>query len=308
MELKIPILTGPSGSGKSQIIHDLGNKIPISIISADSRQVVRGFDIGSGKPSPKERSDYDYHLLDLIDPGEKYSAYRFAQDAESAIGSILARKRIPIICGGTGLYIRALTEGIMEIESDNSEIRIALEEELRNNGPEELFRALKVIDPDQAEKIHPNNIVKVMRALEIYRQTGKTKTGLAKSGDNFASQYSFSVVGLLPATDILYQAINLRVEKMLDRGWMAEIQGLIEKWGEDKIRSSKAIGYSELVDGAKGDREIEGVLETIKMNTRRFAKRQKTWLRGSRDTKIVSEPSEAGVRINQILARFQSKL
>jgi len=171
----IPIICGPTGSGKTSVAVQLAAGFPIEIISADSRQVIKHLDIGTAKPTPDEQQAVRFHLIDLIEPGERYSAFQFIEDCDTAAGDIIGRKRIPVVVGGTGLYLKALTEGVVEIEQDRPEIRQHLEDEMARLGPEVMHRRLVELDPAEAERIHANNRVRVLRALEIYELTRRVQ-------------------------------------------------------------------------------------------------------------------------------------
>ena len=188
---RIPVICGPTASGKTAIAVSLASSFPIEIVSADSRQIIRRLDIGTAKPTADERKAVRFHLLDLIDPGERYSAYQFIEDADATISDIVSRKRIPVIVGGTGLYLRALVDGVIEIESDNPEIRERLQKEMDTIGPEMMHRRLAQIDPAEARAIHPNNRIRVLRALEIYELTHQPKSKLMASGAYKKSRYEY---------------------------------------------------------------------------------------------------------------------
>ena len=178
----IPIICGPTGSGKTAVALELCARGRYEIVNADSRQIIRHLNIGTAKPSEEERRRAVFHLIDIIEPGESYSAVRFLADATRAIKEILGRGNQPLIVGGTGLYLRALSEGIVQIESDDIAIRDQLQQELEKLGNDAMYDQLLRVDPLEAAKVHPNNSVRVLRALEIFRQTGKTKSELVSSG------------------------------------------------------------------------------------------------------------------------------
>lgn len=286
------IICGPTGSGKSVLAHEIAASRNGAIISADSRQVVRGFDIGSAKPSAAERERYNYRLLDLVDPGQRFNAFDFKERAEKEIKRVFAAGQTPIICGGTGLYIRALTDGIIEIPSPDAELRARLEAESKELGPEGMHDKLRRIDPLEAEIIHAHNVVRVVRAIEIYYLTGKTKSELKHSQRHGETAYAYRQLALTPPIEIVYQRINARVDQMLEQGWLDEVRELLDKHGADALRRAKTIGYDELVEHLTGGGELSAAVELIKQNTRRFAKRQMTWLRGVEDVELFPSSPE----------------
>ncbi len=299
----ILIITGPTGSGKSGIAHQLADEFPLTIISADSRQIITGFDIGSAKPSQNDRERYDYRLLDIIQPGETYSAFRFKEDVEREIKRALRAGRIPIICGGTGLYIRAAVEGIFEIPTPDAELRQRMANDAEKLGAQGLHDKLRAIDPLEAEIIHANNTVRVQRALEIYYLTGKTKSELAESQRLTARPYEFTQLALTPPIADVYAKIESRVDLMFEQGWLAEVEALVERWGIEKIIAARAIGYTEITRHIEGELSLTAAVELIKQNTRRFAKRQMTWLRGADSVEFFAGSAALKNRALSILER-----
>ncbi|MBN4076387.1 tRNA (adenosine(37)-N6)-dimethylallyltransferase MiaA [Gemmatimonas aurantiaca] len=286
------IVTGPTGSGKSSVAHQLAERHKLSIISADSRQVVRGFDIGSAKPSVEEQERYRYRMLDLINPGERFSAFDFKEQAEKEIRKSFVAGFTPVVCGGTGLYIRALTDGIVEIPSPDAELRAKLASEAKELGAEGMHDRLRQIDPLEAELIHPHNIIRVTRAIEMYYLTGKSKSELLHSQRHSDTPYNYRQLALTPEISAVYQRINNRVDAMIEAGWLDELRELYEKFGEVALRRAKAIGYTELLDHLVNQQDLRVSVELIKQNTRRFAKRQMTWLRGVEHIEFHTSSSE----------------
>lgn len=288
----IPIICGPTGSGKTAVALELASFYPIEIVSADSRQVVRYLDIGTAKPTADERRKVPFHLLDLIDPGERYSAFRFITDASRVIGEILARGHLPVVVGGTGLYLRALTEGVVEIEEPDLQLRERLEKEAVALGPEKMYQRLKEIDPLEAARIHPNNRVKVLRALEIFYLTGKTKSELTATGGYRKGDFEFKYHCLVPDRALLYERINERTDEMIAAGWLAEIEQLCRDGWADRIRAANIIGYNELIGVMQGQMKLEYAVGQIKQQTRRYAKRQITWFRHQTDGCFLKSANE----------------
>lgn len=293
----IPIICGPTASGKTSLAVELAEQYPIEIVSADSRQMVRYLDIGTAKPTSEERKRVPFHLIDIIDPGERYSAFRFINDASQAIAEILSRGKRPLVVGGTGLYLRALTDGVVEIEPGDMVVRERLERELAENGAEPMWERLRQIDPLEAAKIHPNNRVRLIRALEIFELTGKSKSEMTVSGGYRKSEYLFEYYCLVPPRPELYDAINRRVDLMLTGGLVAEFESLVAQGYLERIRRANIIGYNELVQWKDGRLSLEQAAAEIKQNSRRYAKRQMTWFRGQEGCQFY----ETAAAIRQIL-------
>jgi tRNA dimethylallyltransferase len=275
----IPIICGPTASGKTALAVELAGRHPIEVVSADSRQIIKRLDIGTSKPSPEEREKVRFHLIDLIEPGERYTAFRFIEDAGRAIKDVLQRGHVPVVVGGTGLYLRALTEGVVEIEQDDLGIRQQLEEEMEQLGPKAMYERLSKIDRLEAARLHPNNKVRVIRALEIFYLTGKPKSELTATGTRRESQYSYQYYCLLPERQALYHTIEARIDGMMERGLLDEIRRLIQNGMQEQIKKANVIGYTELLDHLDGKATLSETISLIKQNTRRYAKRQITWFR-----------------------------
>lgn len=287
--VSIPIIYGPTGSGKTAAAIELAGKFPIEIISADSRQIIRGLEIGTAKPTAQEQAAVPFHLMDIIEPGERYSAMRFIEDTDKAIDDIYERGKTPIVVGGTGLYLRALTEGFVLIENQDNEIRLRLEEELERVGKQAMWDRLNQLDPDEADRIHANNGVRVVRALEICALTGQTKTELAATGSYKKSKYCFNYFCLMPDREKLYARINERVDQMIAAGLQAELEALIENGRKQELLAANVIGYAELLDYIDGHTDLNEAIRLIKQNSRRYAKRQCTWLRQQIDGELFTD-------------------
>lgn len=286
--IKIPILCGPTGSGKTSVALEIATKLPIEIISADSRQMIKHLDIGTAKPTQEEQKQVRFHLVDIIEPGKDYSAFKFIEDTDKAIKQIISNGHIPVIVGGTGLYLKALTDGIFDIESDNSKVRIEIEKELEELGVEKMYNKLKEVDPEEAARFHPNNKVRIIRALEIFRLTGKPKSELAKSASYKKSRHQFHFYCLNPSREKLYQSIENRVDKMMEAGLLDELKGLIERGMAASVQKMNVIGYDELLNHINGNSSLEDAVLLIKQNSRRYAKRQVTWFRHQIDCENFS--------------------
>lgn len=287
----VPIICGPTASGKTSLAIELAAEYPIEIVSADSRQMVRYLDIGTAKPTAEESKRVPFHLIDIIEPGERYSAFRFIDDASNAIADIFKRGKLPLVVGGTGLYLRALTDGVVEIDPADMAIRERLEQELVEIGPERMWKRLNSIDPLEAAKIHPNNRVRLIRALEIFELTGKSKSEMTASGGYRKSEYSFEYYCLAPPREELYETINRRVDMMVDAGLAAEFENLVSRGCLEPMRRANIIGYNELILWKEGRLSFEQAIAEIKQNSRRYAKRQMTWFRGQAGCRFYESPS-----------------
>ncbi|UCD93744.1 MAG: tRNA (adenosine(37)-N6)-dimethylallyltransferase MiaA [Candidatus Zixiibacteriota bacterium] len=289
----IPVLTGPTGAGKTSVALKLLKKYPgLHVLSADSRQIYKHLSIGTDKPSAEFLEKYNFHLVDIVEPGERYTAFDFVSDSEKLLKELLQAGQLPLICGGTGLYVKSLVEGIVEIPEDDFSIRDRLEEEAVDKGPAYLYEKLRKIDPLEAKKTHPNNIKRIIRALEIYHLTGKAKSEIIASAAGGDTKYDFDVSCLMPPRDELYADINKRVDLMVKSGLLAEVEGLYELGLKDKVKEINIIGYNELFKYFDGEISLESAINLIQQNTRRFAKRQITWFKGMSKIRYFSSGAD----------------
>jgi len=284
---KVIVIAGPTASGKTDLAIKLAHEINGEIISADSMQIYRGMDIGTAKPTMEERQGIPHYLIDIVDPDEEYSVAHFQRDAKNCIKEILNRGKVPIVAGGTGLYINSLVYNINFSETTADwEYRKQLEEIARDKGPEELHRFLQKVDPVSAEKIHPNNIKRVIRALEVFKTTGKPISQHQLESRTEKPEYEFKIFGLEMDRKILYERINKRVDKMMEMGLYEEVESLLEKYSPDLV-SLQGIGYKEIISAIKGEYSLEEAVEKIKLNTRHLAKRQITWFKKTENLRWI---------------------
>ncbi len=276
---KIIAVVGPTASGKTNLAVSLAKKFGGEVISADSMQVYRGMDIATAKPDEDEMSGIRHHLISIISPEEEFSVSEFKALAEKAIGDIASRGKIPIIAGGTGLYVDTLLKNTNFLDNTkNEEIRKGLEERCKSEGTEKLYGELKECDPAAAEKIHPNNSLKIIRALEIFLSSGKTLTEQNEVSHTVESPYDSLILGLTAEDrSFLYERINRRVDMMLKAGLEKECRAFYEN--ESASTANQAIGYKELKPYLDGEISLCEAAENLKMATRRYAKRQLTWFR-----------------------------
>ena len=283
------VVVGPTASGKSAYAIEKAIQLDGEIISGDSMQIYRGMDIGTAKPTADETCGIPHHLIDIADIEEPFSAARFVELASSAVADITARGKLPIIAGGTGLYIDTLISGTqLSATEDDPALRAELFRYAEENGALALHARLFEVDPEAANTIHPNNIKRVARALEIYYNTGKTKTELDIKSRQADSIYAPHVVYIQPKErETIYERIDKRVDIMFERGLEAEVKSLYEKGLKDTPTASQAIGYKEFYPYFEGLCDINAVKEAICLNTRHYAKRQLTWFNRKPTDEII---------------------
>ncbi len=286
MPPKFPLLAivGPTASGKSSLAIALAERLGGEIISCDSMQVYRGMDIGTAKATPAERAAVPHHLLDLIAPNEPFSAADFAAAAHAAIADITSRGRLPIVCGGTGLYLDALLRPTAyAAPAPDPALRAALAADLAASDPETMHARLAALDPETAAAVHPNNTKRVLRALEICIATGRTKSALDAESTVGECPYAARVFGLRWPREVLNARIDVRVDAMLDEGLLDETAHLLAAGHlEPGTTAYAAIGYKELLPHLRGEEALAASVERLKIATHRYAKRQMTWF-GAKD-------------------------
>lgn len=262
--------------GKTQVAVNLAQRIPLEVVSADSRQVYRRMDIGTGKPSPAELRAVRHHLIDMVDPDERYHAARFRSDALAAIEEIRQQGRLPVVVGGTGLYIRALLRGLHPAPPGDLEFRRGLEEWARGREAGALHRRLAEVDPEAAKRISPKDKVRIIRALEVYSLTGKPLGVLSHWRESDPS-WNLLMVGLTMPRPTLAEALRERVEAMVARGLRAEVQMLLEAGYDESLSAMKGIGYRHFAWVIRGRLGEPAAIRLMKRDTTRYAKRQWTW-------------------------------
>lgn len=281
---KIIVICGPTASGKTSLSIELAKKISGEIISADSMQIYKDMNIGTAKPTIEEMQGIKHYLLDFVSPDERYSVADYTKDAKKAIEEILKKGKTPIIVGGTGLYIDSLIYGIeyQEIQFDEK-YRKELEIKADQNGLQELFEEAKKIDPKAVEKISPNDKKRILRILEIYNATGKTKTEQNIESRQKEVEYDYHVYALNWDRQVLYDRINKRVDIMIQNGLIQEVKNILKKYNKFPT-AMQGLGYKEVVAYLNGEYTEEEMIEKIKMESRRYAKRQLTWFRKNKQT------------------------
>ena len=283
---KLIIITGPTGTGKSEVAVELAEEFNGEIISADSMQVYKYMDIGTAKASKVLQDKVKHHLIDIKDPKVDYNAALFVSDAEKAIEDIKSRGKNILVVGGTGLYIKALVEGLSDAPESDESVRERLLEDEKSHGKGYLYGRLKEVDPRSAETIHENNTHRVIRALEVFELTGKPFSEYAseqKVESKFETLKIASDIAMEDDREKLYSRINLRVKKMMDSGLVEEVQSLIDRGYSSDLKSMSSLGYKEVICFLEGDLSLEDCVELIQKNTRHYAKRQLTWFKADSD-------------------------
>lgn len=290
MKKTVLAVVGPTASGKSALAIELAKRFDGEIICCDSMQIYREMNIGTAKPSAEEQSVVKHHLFDFADPKESFSCADYVLCAEKVVEEIISRGKMPIFCGGTGLYLdRFLSGAQFEDTEIDEKFRREMNEFALEYGNEALHEKLREIDPISADEIHPNNVKRVIRALEIYKTSGRTKSELDKESKKIESNYRSIQIGLkYEDRELLYERINLRVDKMMQGGLLEETKELLESGVFEKnATAAQAIGYKELLTYFNGTRKIEEAIEDLKMATRRYAKRQMTWFSSHGDVNWI---------------------
>ena len=280
---KVIVICGPTASGKTGLSIELAKKIGGEIISADSMQIYKEMDIGTAKATEKEMQGIKHYMINIIYPNERYSVADFKKDAENSIEEILNKNKIPILVGGTGLYIDSVVNRIEYNEIDTDlKYRGKLEKIAEKDGLEKLYKMALEIDKNATEKISVNDKKRILRILEIYKSTGKTKTELELESRKKEPKYSFFLFGTELAREKLYNKINLRVDKMIEEGLIEEVEKITQKY-KDFPTAMQGLGYKEIKEYLEGNCTKEEAIEKIKMETRRYAKRQITWFKRNKD-------------------------
>jgi len=283
MELNSPlptilVIVGPTGSGKTSLALTIAKRTPAEILSADSRQVYRYLTIGTAKPSAAELKEAKHYFIDEILPDQHFSAGEFGVEGRKIIGDIVKRKKLPIVVGGTGLYVRSLVDGLFAGPGRKEDLRDDLEARLESEGAEVLLEELRRVDPEAAARMLPSNQRRIIRALEVYYATGKP---ISQHHDEHKKKKIFNpvFVGLHWERKRLYERIDSRVEKMLAAGFVDEVKNLLSRGYDDRLKSLQTVGYKEVFAFLREEIAIDRMAELMKQNTRRFAKRQLTWFR-----------------------------
>lgn len=306
---KLLVIIGPTAVGKTKLSIELAKRFNGEIISGDSMQIYRGMDIGTAKIKPEEMEGIPHHLIDIREPDESFSVAEFQQLVRAKISEIAKKGKLPIIVGGTGLYIQSVIYDYQFSDAAADEgFRLQLEERAKNEGVEVLHQELTQIDPESAGQIHPNNVRRVIRALEIYHCTGK-KVSDVQSEQQPDLLYETALIGLSMDREILYKRINMRVDLMMEEGLLTEVKQLHDQELRD-CQSIQAIGYKEIYDYLDGKISLEQAVENLKQNSRRYAKRQLTWFRNKMSVQWfdVTEVQNFPKKLTEISHYVEGKL
>ncbi len=297
----VVVIVGPTAVGKTAVAIELVSMIGGEIVSADSMAVYRGMDVGTAKPDLEDRKKAKFHLIDVADPAKPFSVGEYQQLAHEAIDDILSRNPPAIVVGGSGLYVRAAVDGLAaSIGPENPKIRQRLAEEAERCGREHVHARLARVDPQSAQRIHPNNLKRVIRALELYETTGTPASALFEMDSERAPRFPDArFFGLALKRPALYARIEERADAMIEAGLVEEVAGLLARGADPGLPSMQGLGYKEIAGYLQGDHSRDAAVAELKKNTRRFAKRQYTWFR--------ADPRIAWVDVNGLTAREVSK-
>ncbi|MGC1403624.1 MAG: tRNA (adenosine(37)-N6)-dimethylallyltransferase MiaA [Thermodesulfobacteriota bacterium] len=277
---RLVIITGPTAVGKSGLGHGLAREMGGEIINADSMQIYRSMDIGTAKPAPAERREVLYHLIDIIHPDQPFDASEFRIRAQAVIQELHLRQVPIFVIGGTGLYLRVLQRGLFSCPKPKAEIREKWKKNSLVYGPQFLWETLRAQDPLSAARIHHRDTYRLIRALEVLELTGCPISDWQQWGQEGEPDYEILWIGLTLDRQVLYQRINQRAEKMIAQGFLEEVRGLLHLGYSPELKSMKSLGYRHLAKVLQGDLELPEALDLLKRDTRRYAKRQLTWLSG----------------------------
>ncbi len=297
-------LAGPTVCGKSELGVRLAVRLNAEIVSLDSMALYRGMDIGTAKPSLEMRNSVPHHLIDVIDPHEEFSVAEYAEAARAACGAILSRGRVPLFVGGTGLYLRSILRGVFEGPPADWDYRRELEQQVVGREPGLLHERLREVDADSARSIHPNDLRRVIRALEVHHLTGRTLSEQQQQHTLPEEQRPRHVYWLSPDRDWLYDRINRRVEDMIDGGLAQEVHKLLRSGKPMSRTARQALGYKEVIDHLEDKASMEETIDRIQTRTRQFAKRQHTWFRNLEECHAIelSPDENANALCDRLLA------
>ncbi|MCP4095365.1 MAG: tRNA (adenosine(37)-N6)-dimethylallyltransferase MiaA [Planctomycetaceae bacterium] len=305
LALKCWFLTGATASGKTKVSLELARILDAEIISLDSMAIYRGMDIGTAKPDSAQRSAVPHHLIDIVDPPEAFSVSEYRDSALEKIREIHESGKQVLFVGGTALYLKALLRGLFEGPPADWDFRKEIEQEIENSGAEFLHQRLAMIDPVSAHKLHENDHRRIIRALEVYKQTGKPISHWQMQFDEGRQADQCRVFTIRHDRPVLHQRIEARVEAMFSEGLVDEVRGLLERWSDIGKTASQAVGYREVIDFLSDKMTMEETVERVRVRTRKFARHQETWFRGMSECRILDlesefDPSELAQKIASV--------
>lgn len=296
------LILGVTAGGKGRLAFELAKKLDAEILSIDSMKVYRRMDIGTAKPSKEAQRQLNYHLIDVVEPSESFSVDRFLDLADQAVKEIESKGKPIVAVGGSAMYIKAMLYGIFEGPGSNDQIRRELKEKIMRTSLEELHKELAAVDPPAADRIHRNDEKRIIRALEVYQLTGKPISSFQQQFDLPAPKGDWKIIGLRREKDEENRRMNVRIKKMLQEGLIDEVKSLLAEEKPLSIQARSAIGYAEIIDYLAGKETLEKAIEKIKINTRRFAKAQRTWFKTFKNVNWLDISEDD--TIEQILAKI----
>ena len=306
MDSPLIFILGPTAIGKTEIALRLAERIDAEIVSLDSRQLYRQMDIGTAKPTLAQREAIPHHLIDCVDIDQPFSVADYQRLGDAALADIRMRGGKVLIVGGAGLYFRALVDGLFAGPGADPTIRERLRREAEENGALVLHARLRQFDPDSASRIHPNNMARIIRALEIYELTGKPISALQVQWKNAGTRYEFRAFGLDMPREKLYNRIEARADRMIDVGLIEEVKGILDAGFSPDCVALRSFGYKEIIDYLGGQLTLVEATVLLKQNTRQFAKRQLTWFRG--DSRIEPIDLSSFASIDDIVSNLMESI
>lgn len=306
--LPLPAIVGPTGVGKTAVSLPVAEKLRAEVVNCDSRQVYWGMEIGTAKPTAEEKARVAHHCLDLAAPDRRFTAADYGRAAREAVAACFEREVWPLVVGGSGLYLRALVDGLFPGPSADPEIRERLRAEAQALGRETLHERLSTVDPEAAEAIHPNDIMRIIRALEVFELTGEPVSLLQKRDSLEPGPFKLVAVGLLQSSSELARRIAARVDAMVAEGLVEEVRSLLESGLEPELPSMQGIGYRQISDFLAGACTLEEAKEAIVKETRRYAKRQMTWFRKLEGIEWLEATGDPEADAEVVLASLMRRL
>jgi tRNA dimethylallyltransferase len=297
MERKVIVIAGPTCSGKTKVSIGLAKLIQSEIISADSRQIYKYLNVGTAKPSDNELKEIVHHFINYLNPDKEYNVSKFEHDALAVIESLLSKNKIPVVVGGSGLYIQAIIDGIFDAVDKDENFRIEFNKKREKFGNQYLYDELKKVDPLSASNMIPQNWKRIMRALEVYHVTGKPIWKFQNEHKR-EKDINFIQFGIEWQREVQYKNINKRVDKMIENGLVEEVRNILNNGYSKKINALNTVGYKEIISYIENEITLEKAIELIKRNTRHYAKRQLTWFR--KDKRILWIKIDAENQLNEI--------
>jgi tRNA dimethylallyltransferase len=304
---KIIVVCGPTAVGKTSAAIDFAGIFNGEIISADSRQIYRYMNIGTAKPTPDQLSEIPHYIVDFIDPDQHFDARQFARTAHDIILKLIGKNQVPFIVGGTGLYIKALLNGLFEDNFSDSFVRGRLSKEADEYGKKALYERLLKIDSSTANRLHPNDIYRIIRALEVFEISGKPISAWHQEHQFSDTRYCVLKLGIYLDREILYKRIDQRVDMMISEGLIEEVRAILKRGYSPDLKSMKAIGYSQVIDYLMGNCTLDQTVRTLKRDTRRYSKRQMTWFRADPEINWI-KPSEINTAFALISSFLEKKI